>query len=606
MAGTVTPKLWLSQLMGPSKVDFSNLVTKKAEKKSFLISLPVQGYLDSLGNSILSSNVEGTTTIIKIVPEGTIVKKDDVVCELDASALRDKAKQQEITVNTADSAEVKAKTTLDETLNQGQRDIQAAVVKMTVAQKTVIKYKEGEFPQQTHELEASIELANEELVRASDNYEFTKQQVKKGYRTQNELEANRIAKKQSEFKVKSAKEKLVVLKKFDYETKVYELESSAKELELELESVKLKASLAETQAKSDYETQKLISAVEHEKSDRMKKQIEACVMKAPQDGQVVYAVMQQSGRSQGETIEQGATVRERQAIINLPDITQMKVDCRIHESLIGNIRLGLPAHIKISTSPDRVFKGVVTHVSSVPMSGRWPNMDLKEYETEIKLTDAPEVIEKLRPGLTAQVEIMIDNREDVLQIPVQAVLAIGNKQIAYVLTATGEERRELVVGQSNQSHVEIKSGVQDGELVIMNARSQFSDKIAAFEAEQSLETEKNTVNEKIPPMPTGLAIPASHAAGAPVAGRPAGAGGGPGGGGGQGFDPAAMFARMDANSDGKLAGDEISERMKDRVAAMDKDSDGAISKEEFLSAPRGPRDGGPSGAPGSGGGGSSN
>ncbi len=621
MAGMVRPRELYSRMRGTSQNDFSNLVTKKAEKKSFLISLPVQGYLDSLGNSILSSAVEGTTTIIKIVPEGTIVKKDDIVCELDASSLRDKAKQQEITVNTADSAEVKAKTTLDETLNQGKRDIQAAIVKMTVAQKTVTKYKEGEFPQQTHELEASIELANEELVRANDNYEFTKQQVKKGYRTQNELEANRIAKKQSEFKVKSAVEKLKVLKKFDYETKVYELESSATELALELESVKLKATLAETQAKSDYETQKLTSAVEHEKYDRMKNQIEACIMKAPQDGQVVYAVMQSSGRSQGETIEQGATVRERQAIINLPDITQMKVDCRIHESLIGNIRLGLPAYIKVSTSPDRVFKGVVTHVSSVPMSGRWPNMDLKEYETEIKLTDAPEIIQKLRPGLTAQVEIMIDSREDVLQVPVQAVLAVGNKQIAYVLTPAGEERRELVVGQSNQSHVEIKSGVENGELVIMNARSQFSDKIAAFEAEQTAEQAKNAVNEKIPPVPAGPAIPASPAAGAPVAGGPVGGGpgaaGGPGSGGGPGaggagggpggggFDPAAMFARMDANSDGKLAGDEINERMKDRVAAMDKDSDGAISKDEFLSAPRGPRGGGGSGGgPGAGGGGS--
>ena len=569
--------------MGSSKTDFSHLSTKVAEQKSFLISLKVQGNLDSLSNATLSSGVEGTTTIIMIVPEGTMVEKDQVVCELDAAVLREKAKQQEITATLADAAMSKAKETLEITKTQNLSDISAAELKQTLAKLDLKKFTDGEFPQQVHELEGSVELANEELVRANDNYEFTKQQVKKGYRTQNEMEANRIAVKQASLKVKGAVEKLKVLNDFTRERTIAELEANAKELGLELARVKLKCTSAETQAAKDYDAQKLTSAAEQEKLDRLKQQIAACVMKAPIAGQVVYANMQASnfGRSSGESIEQGATVRERQAIINLPDVSQMKVDCRIHESQIGNIRIGLPARIEISSRPDQKFKGVISYVSSVPMAGRWPNMDLKEYEAEIKLTDEAEVINSLRPGLTAQVEILVENRENVLQVPLQAVLAVADKQMAYVLTDRGTERRDLVVGPSNQSHVEIKSGVQAGELVVMNARSQFADQIALLEAELNANKAKNTTIEVIPPAPI----------------EPAGAkAGGPGGGGRP--DRGAMFTQLDKNSDGKLTLDEIDERMKDGFPKMDKDSNGSVTKEEFLSAPRPPRGGGPEGSGG--------
>lgn len=79
-------------------------------------------------------------------------------------------------------------------------------------------------------------------------------------------------------------------------------------------------------------------------------------------------------------------------------------------------------------------------------------------------------------------------------------------------------------------------------------------------------------------------------------------------GGGGGFDPAAFFADRDADGDGKLSGDEIPERMQERVEELDTDGDGSISKEEFDAAGppagrggRGGRGGPGGGAPGGGG-----
>ncbi len=58
------------------------------------------------------------------------------------------------------------------------------------------------------------------------------------------------------------------------------------------------------------------------------------------------------------------------------------------------------------------------------------------------------------------------------------------------------------------------------------------------------------------------------------------------------FDPAQLFARMDANKDGKIEGDEINERMKDRITAMDADKNGSVSKEEFMKGMESMRSGG--------------
>ncbi|SFI05293.1 HlyD family secretion protein [Planctomicrobium piriforme] len=508
--------------------------------------------------------------------------------------LRENAKQQEITSTQAEATMATAREKLEIQKTQNESDIAAANLRSELAQLDLVKFQDGEFPQQEQQLKGDVAIAKEELIRSKDTMQFTSGQVKKGYASQNDLDASRVAVQQAELKLRGAEELLNVLQNFTYKRTIAELKANAAETEREMARVRLKANSAKTQCEKESEAARLTYDVEREKLVRLQNQIDACTLRATQDGEVVYASMSSSGGSRSSqpiVIEAGATVRERQAIINLPDVTQMKVDCRIHESLIGAIRKGLRARIRVDAYPDEIYNGEIAHVSSVPMSGSWPNTDLREYQTEVKLTDEIDKVRKLRPGLTSQVEILVDNRPNVLQVPIQSVLTVADKQIVFVFNGNAHERRFVKIGVANQSHIEIVEGVKEGERVVMNPRSQYGTEIVALEAELNASNSKAQAkaDAAAPTGPAGtLPIPgvtppvvpgSPPGAGGPGPGgpgKPGGPSGGPGGGGGGNF-----FARLDKNGDGQISADEAPDQMKSRFAELDKNGDGKLSRDEM-------------------------
>ena len=461
----------------------SDSEVKTVQRAMFEATVPVQGHLDSQSNVTLTSEVEGTTTIISIVPEGTRVQPGEVVVELDSSELREEAKQQEIDLTQAKAKAAQAEENLEITRKQNESDIAAAKLNYELAQLDLEKYTEGEYPQEQKQLSGEVALAEEEALRAEETYEFSRGMVRKGYKTPNEAEADRIALRSAELKLQQAREKLKVLTEYTRKRQIAELTANASENELELSRVKLKAKAAEAQAQAELDAARLTFEVEKEKLERSIKLIDACIIKAPQAGDVVYA-NEESRRGDGVQIEEGAQIRERQAIVKLPDNSKMQVESRIHESLIGRIREGLPAVIRVDAYPDRIFEGRVGEISSVPMSGRFPNYDLREYETEILLTGDPESIADLRPGLTAQIEIIVDRRDGVLQVPQPAVVRVGTERVAFVANpakSSGAEQRYITLGAVNDSFAEVLDGLAEGDRVVLNPRSRFADQITALQ-----------------------------------------------------------------------------------------------------------------------------
>ncbi len=595
--------------MGQSKR--ISYITDKVKRGPLEVSITERGSLDSAANVSLISKVEGSTTIIRIVEEGTSAKEGEVLVELDSSKWRDSETQQRIVVEQAEASLKQKLEALEIQKTQNDSDIAAAELKSELAILDLEQYKEGDYKKDLDSAEGQKTLAEEELKRAEESYEFSKENAKKGYVSQSALEAARISKVQKQFARDAAKKTVEVLETYINKRQIREKEANAEEFVRELSRVKRKASAAMAQAEANLSAAKLTAEVEKSKLEKLRVQIAACTMRAPQDGEVVYANSssdRRGGGSDAAAIAEGAQVRERQNIINLPDFTRMQVNAKVHESRIGFVREGLRCVVRTEANHGEDFNGIIQSVSSVPLSGNWPNRDLKEYATVVRLTDPVEKVRKLKPGLSAEVIIKVDYIPNCLYVPVQAVVTIGSKQYAFPIINGELKTQEVKVGTTNDINLEIKSGLKEGDDVVMNPRTVASVEIGKLEDLVKIEEEKFKAEEArtrkadvlpSPGGPTGGPRTGGPNAGGQVAGGPEGRGRGPGGPGqgagpggtpgagapgGTGFDPMAMFTKNDQDGDGKLTGTEISDRLRDRLADIDTDGDQSISKDEFMAS----------------------
>lgn len=584
----------------PSSDDFDHLVTEAVKRDVFEVTVTERGAVDSLKNAILTCKVEGATTIISIVPEGTEVKSGDLVCELDASLLVDKETQQQIKVTQAEAALQQAKEEVDIQTTQNDSDLAAAELQYDLAVIDLEKFEKGDFEQQKMELDSEVQVNKENLSRGKEYLAFLERLVRKGYRMQSDLDAERIAFSKASNDRKVAEEKLRVLEKYTYKRTMQELEANVIEFKRQIERTKSRARAALAQKEADLKAKALTFEVESNLLKRLESQIAACKIFAPQDGQVVYANTRDGRQSDQVLIDVGSTVKERQAIINLPDLDAMKVNARIHESRISMVHAGLTAKVKVDASPTEIYHGEVDMVSSVPSSLNNFNRDLKEYEAVVRLTDDVEKVNHLRPGLTATVEILVSRREDVLQAPVQSLISVMDKRFVFVLEPTGPTLRQIKIGETNERTMEILDGLAEGERVVMNPRSQFSKEIG--ELESKLAKEKPPVPADGAAKPPGEGKPKSPPTdgaapkSAPRGGNP---GDGPSSSDRPRMDPVARFQSLDANQDGKLSADEVSERMRPNFDNLDTDHNGSLDQQEFVTAMNRFRQaGGGGGAPG--------
>jgi HlyD family secretion protein len=143
----------------------------------------------------------------------------------------------------------------------------------------------------------------------------------------------------------------------------------------------------------------------------------------------------------------------------------MQVKTSVHESVQNQISEGLPATIRIDAVNDRSYAGSVKSIGVLPDQGSWHNSDTKMYETYVTID---ENVEQLKPGMTAIVEIHVDRIDDILTVPVQAVQQVDESTFLYVERSGRVQRQEVETGRTNDKLVEINSGVNDNDRVVLN------------------------------------------------------------------------------------------------------------------------------------------
>jgi HlyD family secretion protein len=188
---------------------------------------------------------------------------------------------------------------------------------------------------------------------------------------------------------------------------------------------------------------------------------------------VVYAssseIFMRRGGGSNRTIAEGETVYERQKIITLPDTAAMIAEIAVHEAEVDKVRPGQRAAITLDPFPDQEFKGQVLKVAQLPDAQRgFLNPDLKVYTTQVLIEGT---YDYLKPGMSAKVEILVQQLKDVIIVPVQVVANRGGKKVCFVLTSGGtQEQRVIQTGAFDDTFVEIVEGLEEGEEVLLNPK----------------------------------------------------------------------------------------------------------------------------------------
>ncbi len=540
LAWTMLPKWsWSSAESGPMMVT--------VERGEFVHEVAESGDVESASNVELRCEVQAMgsagTTILWIIPEGSYVKPGDKLVELDKSSLEDELVKQQIVCANSEAVRI-----------QAENDLASAQIALE-------EYLEGTYIQDRTTIENEGLVAKENAQRARDYAQYSERLAARGFVTKLQLQADLFAVQKAEKDLKLAETKLRVLN--DYTKKKTE-----KQLRSTIATCEAKLASAEKSHLLDMQKQKLIET-----------QIEKCIIKAPEAGQVVYASQADSRGNNQIIIEEGATVRERQVIIRLPDPKRMQVKAKINEAKVSQVVAGMPATIRVNAFLDVEMKGTVRKVNEYPAPSGWFNSGVKEYETYVTIDDPPP---GLRPGLTAEVKIRVADVKDVLQVPVQAVFEHGGQTYCVVRDGQDWRAQPIEVGQSNDKFLIIREGLEPNQQVVLNSAA-YRDRVALPDLPSTPEAPPGS-----PSAQTVAQTTAKPAAGAQAKSN----GAAPAAASSQQSDQ--VFQALDKNKDGKIQASELPEALRSGFPAADRNHDGVLDRSEAQAAMRqmrSPRDG---------------
>jgi len=446
----------------------SEILTTPVLQGDLIIAVTERGELDSQNATEVRCEVEGyQNKLVTILPEGSFVKKGDEVARFDMEAVQKMYSEQEIKWKQADGKAKAAKAELELQINKQESEVAKAELAMQTAILELEKYENAEMRADLNEKRGALELAKKDLAEAQAGLELTKRLVSRGFAQFDQLRFKEMEVEQKSYAVNRDELRLKVLD-YDSRKKMTELRFKEKDARLELERAKKSAQAAVEKARSELLAAEETANLERQQLELIKSRMNNYIVKAPQDGIVVYF---KRPWDESTRIGPGATVHYQQPIFSLPDLSQMKVKVRVHESVVKKVKPGQKATIQIDALPNRTLHGTVQSVATLADSN-WRS-SVKEYPTEIRIDDLP-LEAGLKPGMTGEVRIHIDTLHDTLMIPVQAVTEVDKKFYVYVVQDRRVERREVTIGESNEQYVQILSGLQVGELVALDARSRAS------------------------------------------------------------------------------------------------------------------------------------
>ncbi|MCA9067523.1 MAG: hypothetical protein KDA84_01275, partial [Planctomycetaceae bacterium] len=228
----------------------SNWLTKPVVKQRLVLTVSEDGNIESAKNVDVKCEVLGGSTILWIVEDGKQVVADEEIVKLDESAIDTQLSTQRIATEKAEAVKI-----------QAEQDFEAARI-------AVEEYEKGTFVMEQQTMEANVKIAMENLKAAENLLNHTKVMFRKGFVTQQQLEADKFGVQQADLQLQSSETALKVLQDYTKRKMLTELKAVR-----DAAAARMRSELAAWE-------------LEVKNLKKLEGQKEKCIIRAPQDGMV--------------------------------------------------------------------------------------------------------------------------------------------------------------------------------------------------------------------------------------------------------------------------------------------------------------------------------
>lgn len=447
------------------------------ERGDFLITLNLDGALKPIKEYRIKPlvNSRWAFEITYIIDNNTNVKKGDVICRFS-----DEIFQGDLNTYLIDlENERKNLKVAYEELNAQEfnniADIKNAAVANRQAREALVRFRDEDSLNQKKTLIKKLD----QLEKSISDYESSLYDSVKYY---NENQDQNLEKKlQSDVKNKEkalnqaeeAKDKafydLRVFKKYTYSAQILKFQEAVTKSKLGLQNVIIKArSMVIKHQQNISLINKKIAKVEADikKEEDILSKLE---IRAEVDGVFTKTAARDSrGRSSGEYLV-GTDVRFGQQVGTIPDMSKFLVELKVPEAYRSFIKTGLISEIKMKSIPGLKLTGKVDRISTLAVNDiSWDKNSPKRYPTKIFTDDTDP---RLTPGMTVNVDIIIDEVKAALHVPIESVYNREGSTFIRIEKEGKVTEVKVKTGRSSMDYVEIVEGLAEGDSVILNWES---------------------------------------------------------------------------------------------------------------------------------------
>lgn len=375
-------------------------------------------------------------------------------------------------------------------------NLRDAILGVETAEKRYAQTAAPTRPQELAQAVASLKRAEDQLDDQKRIVERRKTLLTKGFISQQDVDTAETQVRLQESDIQSARQRVALLeegpRKEDIDTA--KLAVDAAKIRVEQANIRVKqADIKVSQAKINLRTSKVelqnqennLGTVALRKRDIERSRADVAQIEnrfAQQSVQLTETriVAPMAGEVTGKYLEEGELVAsatagfaQGAAIVTIANLKQMQVRTNVNEVDVVKVKVGQPVEIRVDGVRNVTFHGVVASKAPASLTSSQAGAtntaasassnQVVRFEVKVRVTDGDA---RLRPGMTASVDILLDRKTKVTKIPTEA---IRPDETVMIMTGTKEKPiltpRKVTLGLRSDSATEIISGIKPGEKI---------------------------------------------------------------------------------------------------------------------------------------------